>query len=137
MCVFEYVENNGALDLGDFMIIQYLFTLYLTVVAEEAVAFLFLRDKYFLLLVVVVNCITHMIFNYILFILLNIFLIKITFFSLIIFELAIVVIEACLYNFVGFSKIKMILYSFSANTVSLFLGLCLIKIGILPGAWIF
>lgn len=119
------------------MIKTYLLSLVLTIFFEVAVALLFERSKLFLLSVLLVNMVTHTIFNFILFVLADVFSHEINLSGILIFELVIVAVEYCLLVYAGFSKTKMLYFSFMANAFSLSVGLLLIKIGLLPGAWIF
>lgn len=118
------------------MLFTYILTFVLTVLTEEGVALFFLRDKCFFISVFLVNAITHTTFNFILLTFTNHFLMKVTLFEIVIFEIIIVFVEYYLLVYAGFPKLKMVIFSSLANTTSFLLGLYLIKIGLLPGVGI-
>jgi len=108
---------------------SYFIALLLTLIIELSVVYLIgFRDKKSLLSVVCVNIISHPILCYILWINMALMLFKVNFFSVIILEIIVVILEAILLTFALRKRfITMLMISFAMNFISFVAGLLIFK----------
>lgn len=107
----------------------YLIALLLTLVIEFLVVYIIgFKDKKSLISVICVNIISHPILCYILWINMTVMLFKVNYFSVIILEVIVVILEASLLSFALRKKFTtMIMISFAMNFVSFVAGLLIFK----------
>lgn len=103
---------------------DYFWALFLTLVIELSVIYLLgYKTKKALLAGALVSLVTHPIFGYFLWINLSFELVHINFFSLVLIEILIMLVESLLlYYALGYKYSSMLKLSFAMNTVSFLLG---------------
>jgi hypothetical protein len=108
------------------MLTKYFFTLGLTLLIEIAIARAFFNEKFIIPAVVLMNLVSHPVFNLTLYILTNYYGWHIGWITIVYFEIGIVVLEALLLIFAGFSRKRSMTLSFCANAASFSIGYVLI-----------
>ena len=110
------------------MLTNYLVSLILTIIVEVAIARIFFYEKFIIAVVILMNLISHPVFNFSLFILKYNFGWQITWLQIIFFEIVIFLFEAFILYFVGFRRPKALMLSFCANGASFLVGYMLIEL---------
>lgn len=110
------------------MITNYFIGLILTLAIEILIARLFFYEKFITTAVIMINLISHPLFNFSLFILKFNFEWQISWSQILVFEIIIFLIEALLLYFANFDKTKAFKLSFFANSASFLIGYILVKL---------
>lgn len=113
------------------MIADYLLALGLTLAIEIAVAKVFFSEKYIIKAVILMNLVSHPVFNLALYFLSAYLGWRIGWLVLIYFEIGIVILEALLLLYAGFGRKKSVALSLCANTASFSIGFILTVMNIL------